>query len=117
LSQAIAHRDHAGLRGGCARFDKIGASPVPVEHLQRRLAVAFACGGADESIANRQTVDSGGRRSISEEFAWKHGSPSGLRERRSGLCQGSHRLIVSDGEEQADARTDSTRLTSKFGTT
>lgn len=43
---------------------------MPVEHLQQRLAVAFARGSVDESVADRQTVDSGGRGSISEEFPW-----------------------------------------------
>jgi len=115
--QAIAHRDRAGLRGGCALFNKDGSRSVPFGHHERRLAVAPAPGSVNASAADHQAANPGRCRSISEEFPWEHGPPPGLHERRSRLRQGSHGLIVSDGEEQADARTDSTRLTSEFGAT
>lgn len=97
--QAIAHRNHAGLRGGCADFDKSNASSTFIEHHERPSAIALASGGADAATTDCQATSPGGRRSIPEEFPRKHGSTSSLRERRSRLRQGSHGPIVSDGEE------------------
>lgn len=90
---------------------------MPVGHHERRLAIALAPGSVNAPAADRQAIDPGGRGSISKEFSWEHGSPSGMHERRFRLRQGSHGPVVPDGEEQVDARTDSTRFTSEFGAT
>jgi len=60
FTQTIAHRDHAGLRGGCADFNKSSALSAPLEHHERSPAITLASSGLDATTIDCQTSSFGG---------------------------------------------------------